>query len=48
MPGKPVICGTRVTVEQILREPGAGMRAEDILAAHPRLTADDIRALPLI
>jgi uncharacterized protein (DUF433 family) len=44
MLGKPVIRGTRVTVEQILRELGAGMSVEEILAAHPRLTADDIRA----
>ena len=44
MLGKPVIRGTRITVEQILRELGAGMATEEILAAHPRLTADDIRA----
>jgi uncharacterized protein (DUF433 family) len=42
--GKPVIRGTRVTVEQVLRELGAGMTVEEVLAAHPRLTADDIRA----
>lgn len=44
MLGKPVIHGTRITVEQILRELGAGMATEAILGAHPRLTADDIRA----
>ena len=44
MLGKPVVRGTRITVEQILRELGAGMPAEEILSAHPRLTADDIRA----
>lgn len=44
MLGKPVIRGTRITVEQILRELGAGMTVEEILAAHPRLTTDDIRA----
>jgi uncharacterized protein (DUF433 family) len=44
MLGKPVVRGTRVTVEQILRELGAGMAVEEILAAHPRLTVDDIRA----
>lgn len=42
--GKPVIRGTRITVEQILRELGAGMGDAEILAAHPRLTAEDIRA----
>jgi uncharacterized protein (DUF433 family) len=44
MLGKPVVRGTRITVGQILRELGAGMAVEEILAAHPRLTADDIRA----
>ena len=44
MLGKPVIRGTRITVEQILRELGAGMDVEEIVAAHPRLTAEDIRA----
>ncbi|MCK1720070.1 DUF433 domain-containing protein [Bradyrhizobium sp. 141] len=44
MAGKPVIRGTRVPVELVLRELGAGMTAEAIIAEHPRLTADDIRA----
>jgi uncharacterized protein (DUF433 family) len=44
MGGKPVIRGTRVPVELILRKLGAGMTVEAILADHPRLTADDIRA----
>jgi uncharacterized protein (DUF433 family) len=44
MGGKPVIRGTRVPVELVLRKLGAGMTAEAILADHPRLTADDIRA----
>ena len=47
MLGKPVIRGTRITVEQILREFGAGMATEGTLAAHPRLTVDDIRAAVL-
>lgn len=42
--GKPVIKGTRVTVEQILRKLAAGMTAEQILEEHPRLTGDDILA----
>lgn len=41
--GKPVIKGTRVTVEQVLRKLGAGMATQDILRDHPRLTLDDIR-----
>jgi uncharacterized protein (DUF433 family) len=44
MGGKPVISGTRVPVELILRKLGAGMSAEQILADHPRLVHDDIRA----
>jgi len=44
MGGKPVIRGTRVPVELILRKLGAGMTAEAIIADHPRLVLDDIRA----
>ena len=44
MGGKPVIRGTRVPVELVLRKLGAGMVPEAILADHPRLTAEDIRA----
>jgi len=44
MGGKPVIRGTRVPVETVLRKLGAGLRPEDILADHPRLTFDDLRA----
>jgi uncharacterized protein (DUF433 family) len=44
MGGKPVIRGTRVPVELVLRKLGAGMAPEAILADHPRLTLDDIHA----
>jgi uncharacterized protein (DUF433 family) len=44
MGGKPVVRGTRVPVELVLRKLGAGMRPEAILTDHPRLTLDDIRA----
>jgi uncharacterized protein (DUF433 family) len=44
MGGKPVIKGTRVPVETILRKLGAGIALDDILADHPRLTAEDIHA----
>lgn len=44
MDGKPVIRGTRVPVELVLRKLGAGMSPEAILADHPRLTRDDILA----
>jgi len=44
MGGKPVIKGTRVPVETVLRKLGAGMAFDAILADHPRLTRDDILA----
>ncbi|NVO14757.1 MAG: DUF433 domain-containing protein [Rhodoplanes sp.] len=44
MGGKPVVRGTRIPVETILRKLGAGMTADAVMADHPRLTADDIRA----
>ena len=44
MQGKPVIRGTRVTVELILRKLGEGMSEADLLDAYPRLSIEDIRA----
>ena len=44
MMGKPVIAGTRITVELILEKLAAGETVEQIVEAHPRLTADAIRA----
>ncbi len=44
MMGKPVIAGTRITVELILEKLSAGESAEQILEAHPRLTREGIRA----
>lgn len=44
MGGKPVIRGTRIPVEIVLRKLGAGMTVEEIIADHPRLTAEDLRA----
>jgi uncharacterized protein (DUF433 family) len=44
MMGKPVVAGTRITVELILEKLAAGETAEEILAAHPRLTRDGITA----
>ena len=40
MMGKPVVAGTRITVESILERLGAGETVEQILEAHPRLTAE--------
>jgi uncharacterized protein (DUF433 family) len=42
--GKPVIRGTRITVELILRKLGAGLPAEEVLAQHSSLTLEDLRA----
>jgi uncharacterized protein (DUF433 family) len=44
MMGKPVVEGTRVTVEQILEDLGAGETIEQILEAHPRLTREGVLA----
>ena len=44
MMGKPVIHGTRIPVELILRKLGEGATEKDILDGYPRLTRDDIRA----
>ena len=44
MMGKPVIRGTRITVELILRKLSEGCSEEELLDAYPRLTRDDIRA----
>ena len=44
MLGKPVIRGTRITVELVLRKLGEGATEAQLLEAYPRLTTDDIRA----
>lgn len=38
MQGKPVIVGTRITVESILERIATGESIEQILDSHPRLT----------
>ena len=44
MMGKPVVAGTRITVELILEKLAAGEIAEQLVEAHPRLTKDGIQA----
>ena len=44
MLGKPVIRGTRITVELLLRKLGEGATDEQLLDAYPRLSREDIRA----
>ena len=45
MLGKPVIRGTRIPVELLLRKLADGATTADLLDAYPRLTADDIRCV---
>ncbi len=42
--GKPVIRGTRIPVETILRKLGDGLSFEDLLKAYPTLKKEDILA----
>ena len=44
MMGKPVVAGTRITVELILEKLAEGETIEHMLAAHPRLTREAIQA----
>ncbi len=44
MQGKPVIRGTRVTVEQIVRECARGLTAAEVVDQYPRITETDVRA----
>jgi len=44
MLGKPVIRGTRITVELILRRISEGATEDDLIASYPHLARDDIRA----
>lgn len=44
MMGKPVVAGTRVTVELILEKLGSGETIEQLLEAHPRLTREGVLA----
>jgi len=44
MMGKPVIRGTRIPVELVVRKLSEGVTEADLLDAYPRLVAEDIRA----
>ncbi len=44
MLGKPVIKGTRIPVELILRKLSEGATAEELLDAYPHLSREDIQA----
>ena len=40
--GKPVVAGTRISVEMILESLGAGETIEQLLDQYPRLTRQDV------
>ena len=42
--GKPVVRGTRIPVELVLRKLSEGATETDLLEAYPRLTREDIQA----
>jgi uncharacterized protein (DUF433 family) len=44
MMGKPVVAGTRITVELILEKLGSGETIEQLLESHPRLTREAVLA----
>jgi uncharacterized protein (DUF433 family) len=44
MMGKPVIRGTRITVEILLKKLSEGLSQEEIMKEYPRLKAADIKA----
>ncbi len=44
MMGKPVIKGTRIPIELIVRKVGEGASEAELLDGYPRLTVEDIRA----
>ena len=44
MSGKPVIRGTRIPVETILRWLGKGTSIDELLAEYPTLTREDVNA----
>ena len=47
MGGKPIVLGTRITVEQVLKLLAQGLSVKDILKDYPHLTKDDISAVLL-
>jgi uncharacterized protein (DUF433 family) len=44
MMGKPIIAGTRITVEHILEQLAGGRTIEQILEVHPHITREDVQA----
>lgn len=44
MVGKPVVKGTRIPVELVLKRLSQDLNVETLLAAYPRLTIEDVKA----
>jgi uncharacterized protein (DUF433 family) len=44
MIGKPIIKGTRITVEHILEEMASGLTIEELLDSYPNLTREGVQA----
>lgn len=42
--GRPVVCGTRITVQTVLELLGAGDSIDDVLEEYPSLTREDVMA----
>lgn len=42
--GKPVVRGTRISVEHVLAMLAQGVPEAEICVSHPRLSPDDVRA----
>jgi uncharacterized protein (DUF433 family) len=41
--GKPIIRGTRISVEMVMEWVASGATRDDVLKAYPHLTAEDFR-----
>ena len=44
MSGKPIITGTRLTVEHLLEDLAGGLSPDELLEAYPRLTREGLKA----
>jgi uncharacterized protein (DUF433 family) len=44
MMGKPVVKGTRITVESLLEKLSSGETEDEILVSHPHITKENIKA----
>jgi uncharacterized protein (DUF433 family) len=47
MSGKPIVKGTRITVEQVLKMLAQGLTIKEILKDYPHLSKDDVAAVLL-